>query len=1023
MPNFISLQIHTSMKRKLQMKLKTLLMVFLFLGGSMSLFAQNLEVTGVISEAGTGELLIGATVLQKGTTNGTVCDVMGKYKISVPKGAVLKFSLIGYVTQEITVEKEGPLDVVMVVQVTTLDDVIVIGYSTQKKSDKTGAVSTVKSDDLNGGVITNPIQAMQGKAAGVLVSKKGGDPSENFSVRIRGASGFSSNTQPLYVIDGIPGADPNIVSPDDIESYNILKDAASTAIYGSRGSNGVILITTKKGKATGTAKDGVKDDGAYSNIEFSTQVSIENVAKKLPVLSASEMRDFSKTLLAKAQIAHPNYTMDSVFIDGGATTNWQDEIYRTGIGTQNSLSFSGGNKHNSYLASVTNSNWEGTMKGTSKDITTARISATQKALKDKLTLAANLMGAFEKNDYENYGGWGKDDIIYQAISRNPTDPVYDSAGGYYKSQRVYSYENPIAVINEVTNNRNAKKFLGSLKADLEIVDGLVASVNLGYIHDDNTTNYFRPANLYASADNGFGKKQYNAFSSKLIEVTGVYSKNFNKTHNLNALLGYSWQENVYNGFYSQGGDAQSTYAGPENLAVLNDVKWGDIGSWKGQSNLIGFFGRVQYNFKSRYFISGSLRRDGSSKFGDNNKWGWFPTAAIGWSLDQEKWLSNVKWVNQLKLRASYGISGNQEIGEYRSMVLWEPSGKAVNPETGKEVITFKPAWNANPDLKWEQTSEYNVGIDFGFLNSRLSGSIEVYYKVTDDLLGEYNVPVPPNLAQRTFANSGSMSNTGIELYVQAYPISTKTFTWKTSLTASHNKTEILDLGSYFNEKDGVRKEGYVSGRGMVGDLNYVTGIMVGEEIGSFYVPTYVTMKNGIFIYESISGGYTDKLSEAKRTVVATAAPKVELGWSNLFTLGKHWSLDFALRAWIGNHVYNATEMFFDNPGNLPSLNALPSAIDWYNQGRVSGPSIADIYVENASFLKLDYISLAYDFNVSKISWLKKLSLYISANNVFTITGYSGVDPETTVNGLSFGIDQYNVYPKTRAYTAGLKVSF
>ncbi|HNQ83987.1 MAG TPA: hypothetical protein PKM34_10115, partial [Bacteroidales bacterium] len=268
-----------------------------------------------------------------------------------------------------------------------------------------------------------------------------------------------------------------------------------------------------------------------------------------------------------------------------------------------------------------------------------------------------------------------------------------------------------------------------------------------------------------------------------------------------------------------------------------------------------------------------------------------------------------------------------------------------------------------------------------------------------------------------------MSNRGIELYLQAFIISNTNFSYKSSLTASHNKTEILDLGDYFNEEDGVRKEGYISGRGMVGEEYYVTGIIVGEETGSFYVPTFITLKDGKFIYESKTGGFTDVLSDAKRTVVATAAPKVELGWSNTLTFRKRWNLDFALRSWIGNHVYNATEMFFDNPGNLPSLNALPSAIEWYDQDRVTGSTIADIYVENASFLKLDYISLSYEFDVSKVNWLQGLSLYVSANNVLTITGYSGVDPETTVNGLSFGIDQYNVYPKTRAYTAGLKVNF
>lgn len=1011
------------MKGMIQHGFKVFLIFMLMTMGIPHLMAQNLEVSGVITEAGTGETLIGATVLVKGTTSGTVSDINGQYKISVPQGAVLAFSLVGYVTQEVKIEKAGVHDIVMQVQVTSLDDFIVIGYSTQKKTDKTGAVSLVKADELNGGVITNPIQSMQGKAAGVLVTKKGGDPNENFSVKIRGASGFNSNTEPLYVVDGIPGVDPNIVSPDDIETFNILKDAASTAIYGSRGSNGVIIITTKKGKSTVPAKDGDKTDGAYSNIEFNTQFSFEHISKKLDLLDATEMRDFAQRLLAKAKVTNPNYTIDSVFLDGGASTDWQDQIYRWGFSNVNNLSFSGGNKHNSYLASITNSTWQGIMKGTSKDQTTARISVTQKALNDRLTLAGNIMGSFEKNDYESYGGWGKEDIIYQAISRNPTDPVYTPGGGYYQTSRVFNYENPIALIDQITNNRSGKKFLGGLKADLEIIKGLTGSVNIGYIHDDNTSNYFRPANLYSSADNGYGKKQYNLNTQKLIEITGTYVKSIKQKHNLNALLGYSWQESVYSGFFAQAGDAQSPYAGPENLATLSDIKWGDIGSWKGQWNLIGFFGRVQYNYKSKYFISGSIRRDGSSKFGSNNKWGWFPTVAAGWSLDQENFLSNVKWLDQLKLRASYGVSGNQEIGEYRSLVVWEPSGKTINPETGKEVITFSPKWNANPDLKWEETSEINVGIDFGFFNSRLSGSLEVYSKTTNDLLGEYSVPVPPNLTWRTFANSGSLSNKGIELFLQAYVISKTNFTWKSSLTASHNKTEITDLGEYFNEVDGVRKEGYISGRGMVGEEYYVTGIMVGQEIGSFYLPTYVTLKDGKFIYKSKTGGFTDKLSEAERTVIASAAPKVELGWSNIITLFKNWTVDFSFRAWIGNHVYNATEMFFDNPGNLPSLNALPSAIDWYEQGRSSGSTIADIYVENASFLKLDYISVSYDFNVKNINWLKKLSLFVSANNVLTITGYSGVDPETTVSGLAFGIDQYNVYPKTRAYTAGLKVNF
>ncbi|MCK5857070.1 MAG: SusC/RagA family TonB-linked outer membrane protein [Bacteroidales bacterium] len=1003
------------MVRILHRNIKKVALLFLILMLSSYAKAQNISIHGTVRDSSNNSTIVGVNVLQKGTQNGIVTDNSGNYKLEVPKGSTIIFSFMGYTKKEIIAHKEGKLDVALSSSIKELDELIVIGYSTQKKTDKTGAVSNVQADDLNGGVLTDAIQGMQGKAAGVSITKKGGDPNSGFSVRIRGASGFNSNTQPLYVIDGVAGADPTIIAAEDIASYNILKDAASTAIYGSRGSNGVIIITTKSGKSAG--------GGKFSKVEFSSQVSVDKVSNKYNVLSANEMRGFTNTLLKEAQVDSPHYVMEDVFNDGGASTDWQNEIFRTGISTSTNLSLSGGNSTNTYYASLTRASWGGVMRGTSKDRTTARINVTHKAFKNHVTFSGSLLGSFEKNDYENYSGWGKDDIIYQALQRNPTDPVYNSDGTYYKSSRVFNYENPVAVINEVTNNRDNQKFLGNFRTDYEIIEGLVASLNYSYIRDDASTNYFRPNGLYASADNGFAKKQSTLSEQQILEFTTVYNKTIKKNHNLNLLGGYSWQETIYSGFYAQGRDAQSNYSGPDNLAVLNDVVYGDIGSWKGKWNLIGFFGRAQYNYKSKYYVSASIRRDGSSKFGENNRWGWFPTAAIGWTMSNESFLKNTEWLSILKLRASYGISGNQEIGEYHSIVVWEPSGKATNPETGQQVITFKPAWNANPDLKWEQTSEINLGIDFGFFDNKLSGSFELYRKKTSDLLGEYNVPVPPNLAYKTFANSGSLTNNGIELFIQAYAYDRKNFKWRTSLVFAHNKTIITDLGNYFNEEDGVRKEGYISGRGMVGEEYYVTGIMEGEETGSFYVPTYVTLKDGKFIYESVSGGYTDQLSEAKRTIVGTAAPDFEIGWSNTFTLYKRWNIDFALRSMIGNSVYNATRMFFDNPGNLPSLNAYPDAIEWREDGRTSGSSIADIYVEDASFVKLDYISVSYDFNMEKTKVINNIRIFISANNVFTLTKYSGVDPETSIDGLAFGIDQYNVYPKTRSITFGLKATF
>jgi TonB-dependent starch-binding outer membrane protein SusC len=935
--------------------------------------------------------------------------------VKVKSGSTLVFTFVGYLPQEVVITTQKVVNISLAQEAHTLDEVLVIGYGTQKKTDRTGAIAHVTAAELNQGSLTDPIQGLQGKASGVVITKKGGDPNSGFSVRIRGSAGFDSNTQPLFVIDGVPNADPTAIASEDIESYNILKDAASTAIYGSQGANGVIIITTKKGSSKG------KNGGAL--ITINSKTSFDKVANTLNVLNADELRSFANQKLQAALPIHPNYTIDSIFKDGGANTDWQNEIYRTGITTDNNLSFSGGTETSTYYASITHANWQGVMKGTSKERTSAKVNLSHKAFNNKLTLSGNLTTSFENNDYENYGGWNKDDIIYQAISHNPTDPVYNPDGTYNKTQREFNYENPIATINEVTNMRDAKSYAGNIKADWLIITGLTASVNGSYLRNDNESNYFRPSGLYASADNGYGRRAYSNNYQKLLEATLDYVKKIDN-HNFDIIGGYSWQESGYDGFSAQASNAQSPYSGPNNLQTLVDVKYGDISSYRGMSRLIGMFGRLQYNYNSKYYASGSIRRDGSTKFGENNKWGWFPTAAIGWNMQNEDFLSGVSWIDQLKLRGSYGVSGNQNIGEYRSQVAWQPSGLATNPETGAQVISFQPAWNANPDLKWERTAEVNIGIDFAFVNNRFSGSLEVYQKNTSDLLGAYSVPVPPNLANTTFANSGSIQNKGIELFFQAFVVDKSDFSYKTSLTASHNKSEFTDLGQFSTDEDGIRHDGYISGRGMVGDQYYVTGIAVGHEVGAFYLPKYVTLLDGAAIYESKSGGFTSVLAEAKREFIGSGNAKIELGWTNSFTFLKNWSADLSFRSMIGNKVFNATRMFFDIPGNMPSLNGLPEAVDWYNQGRTNQNAIlADYYLEDASFVRLDYLSVGYTFNTSKLEWIKSLKLYVVGNNLFTITGYTGVDPETSQSGLSYGVDQYNVYPKTRTLTFGINASF
>ncbi len=975
--------------------------LFVFLSWSVfsSASAQERTVTGKVTDAESGESLPGVTVIIKGTQQGAITMFDGTYSLQAAADDVLVFSFLGFVTEEILVGNQSVINVALEDEVMGLDEVVVIGYGVQRREDKTGAVSQVTAEELNRGSLTDPIQAIQGKSSGVMVTKKGGDPNAGFSVTIRGASGFESNTQPLYVIDGVPGVDPTTISPEDIETFDVLKDAASTAIYGSRGSNGVIIITTKQGKA------------GKSVVNFNATLSVDQVSNTLDLLSAKELR---------AYVSDNNI---SDFADNGASVDWQDEIYDTGITQNYNVNFSGGSETSNYYASITHADWEGVLKGTSKERTNAKFNFTHRAIDDRLTLNGSLGGTFEKNDYENYNSYNKDDVIFQALQRNPTDPVRNEDGSFFQYNRGFNYENPLAVINKIDNVRDAKRFLGNFKAQFEFFDGFKGTVNLGYIRDDSQSSYFRPNDIYSASEKGFAEKRYENNTQKMIEGYFNYDKTFNLDHNLSAVAGYSWHESVYDGFNAGGSDPSSDFIKYNNFGSLLDVTRNNIGSYKGMWRLIGFFGRVQYNYQHKYFLSASLRHDGSTKFGANNEWGTFPTVAAGWTMSQEDFMQGIDWLTNLKLRASYGVAGNQEIGEYNAQMYYRPDALSVNPATGENVIIYTAAKVANPDLKWEQTTEVNVGIDFAMFRSRLSGSLEFYQKKTTDLLGAYSVPVPPNPAPTLWANSGEVENRGVELSLQYFAIDRSNFRWKTNLAVSHNQQELVNLGEYA-PADGVRKEGWIEGRGLIGQSNWVTGIIKGESIGSFYLPQYVGLsEEGAMLYRTASGGVTDEISSASRTIAGSALPDLEIGWSNSLTFYDNWNLDFSFRSLIGNDVFNATQMLFDYPGNLPNRNVVPEALAWKEMGRTSGPAVSDLYVEDASFLRLDYLSLGYTLNTENFKWIENLKLSVSGNNLFTLTKYSGLDPETNVDGLAFGIDQYNVYPKTRSFSFGISATF
>ncbi len=971
---------------------------------SATVFGQTGSISGVIKDKSTGETMPGANVLVKGTLIGTSTDFDGNFVINdVPAGKVeVEASFVGFLPSSkmvtVVAGQDTKVNFDLDVDAVILEETVVIGYGVQKKSDRTGAVASIKADEMNSGVLTDPVQGIQGKIAGVSVTKKGGDPNAGFDIKIRGASSLATGTSPLYVVDGIPGVDPTTISPEDIESWNVLKDASAAAIYGSRGANGVIIITTKRG----TSGTGVRE----AQIDFDSYLSTEVVANRLKLLNADQIRQY---------VADNGLN----FQDGGSSTDWQDEIYRPGMAQNYSLSITGGDKHSSYRASLSNQDFQGVIIGSQKKRTIGRINIDQKAFDDKLTISAGVSGTFENNDYISYSGNGPNDILYQAFQRNPTDPVRDADGNFYETQRQFNYWNPVALVDQIQNERSAKRFFGFFKADMDIYRGLAAGINIGYTRDDYESFYFEPSTIRLGTSAGYGRRAYGNFESKVLEATLRYVKSFGM-HNVNLVGGYSFQEDLNDGFAAQGTKPFINYSMSNDLSMLQTVNPGDITSYKSTNRLISFFGRGIYNYNSKYFLTATIRRDGSSRFGDNNKWGWFPSASVAWRISSEDFMNSLDFVNNLQLRVGYGITGNQEFENYRAIEYYQSAGNTINFETGEEAILFQFAHNANPDLKWEENAELNIGIDFGLFEDKISGSVDFFQKSTYDLLGQYSVPVPPYPVDRIWANVGEFKVTGVELSVQVYPVRKKNFDWKTNFVFSTYKQDVVSLSNdKFNWSE--LRTGWLSGRGLVGDLNWTQIVEPGKALGTWYMPEYAGLsQDGKFLFYTAAGGVTRNLEDAERRVVGSAQPKFELGWSNYFTFYKNWDMSFNLRAVYGFDVFNTTKLIFGNPIWLPEINVLESALDEAARGLNDNPKLSSYYLEDGSFIRLDNISIGY--NLKKVGPIQNIRLYFTSNNLLTITKYSGIDPEISFSGLSFGLDQYNVYPKTRTFTFGVKVT-
>ena len=963
-------------------------------------------IQGVVTDAN-GEPIIGANIMIEGTTTGTITDIDGRFTLDVPENATLQISYIGFVSQNVKVNGRKDITVKLVEDAKTLDEVVVVGYGTMKKSDLTGSVSSITSDNFKLGTDLTPQQLMQGAFSGVNISQNSGKPGGSNTIRVRGGTSISASNDPLYVIDGVPistsaGVNQSNIStattdffdqepinplsninPNDIESINILKDASATAIYGSRGANGVIMITTKKGKA------GVRQ------LDYSFNLGISTVANKLDVLTGDEYRQTVTDL---------GLTLD----DKGMNTDWQDVIFRTAISQNHYVSFMSGSEKTSYRASAGYSNQNGIMEGSGMKSANARVNINHKALNDKLKLNLNISYGETDSDQapvsNTVGSEMGSSMLYEAYVFNPTYPIYDENGDYYD---VPPYRvNPASFAKELLDERGTSQFLGNLTADWNFYKPFTLQVNVGYNKNTISRNsYISKSNLLGNSNNGYVTVQKLSDYSKLLETILKYNQSFGK-HHIDAMIGYSWQY-----FYGEGQTTKAYGFLSDNfkwysLAAAQTVE--SISSYAESNTLISMYGRVNYNYADKYLLTATVRRDGSSRFGSGNKWGVFPSVAASWRISQEDFFQN-DVMSDLKLRVSFGITGSQEIGNYNSLSTLGAStnGYLVG---GEKVTIVLPQQYTNPDLKWEQTAQTDVGIDFGFFNGRIRGSIDYYYKKTTDLLLSVAVP-SPSLITTQIANVGTVTNQGIELDLAFDLMRRKNFSWEANLNLSHNKNEVVSLSNDKWTGDNMQVAP-CQGQGLSG--TYAQLIMPGQPIGTFYGKRFIGIVDGVEQFAN----------DGESEVIGCAQPDLTFGLGTNLQY-KNWTFSLNFRGSIGNDVYNCTANNLAYLSNLPGRNVLREAVT-SGVNRDQAKVFSSRFIEDGSFVRLDNISLGYNFSLPKL-YVSNARIFVSAQNLFTITGYSGADPEVNSEisrtGVApLGVD-YLSYPRARTFSMGVNLSF
>ena len=1003
------------------MKNKTFLLV-LFAAFSLTMSAQ---ITGTVLEASTDFPIIGASVVEVGTTNGVITDFDGNFVLDVAEGAQIQISYMGFQAQTLAA-KDG-----MVVKLEedtyVLQEVVAIGYGSQKKKEVTGSVASVKAEDFNAGIKSNPVGLLQGKVAGLNISRTTSDPtSTGYNIQIRGFStlGQGTGSVPLYIVDGVPTTNIDNIAPDEIASMDVLKDGSAAAIYGTRGTNGVILITTKRGEGF--------SDTPTTQVEYSGYVSTSWVNASTGMATPDEFINLKE--ISGGKIEPTLYYQHTKFDDKGVPTdsvlnrtNWMRELTRTAAITHNhNLAITGSHKNFNYRASVAFKNAEGIAKNNNRQEVMAKIAAQQKALNGWLDLQYDMSYMHYRNDY--FCGDFK-----MAATLNPTYPIYNIDGTYFKPTGT-GLSNPVENMNQKESYQDGNYFRGSVKATVNIkaVEGLKIS-GFAAIEEGDNRNYW--ANKQISTDeggSGMAGRSNSMNFNQLYEATVDYAGQWG-SHSLVGVAGFSYQKFMYDGsemsnkgFPTEGMKYYQMGNGDATKQYLN------VSSYRNSNALAAAFIRLNYNYDDKYLLSASLRAEGSSRFGANNKWGYFPAVSAGWRIKGEDFMSDAEWCDDLKLRLGFGVTGNNLGSDLQSIAMLSNGGTFWY--NGQYVYTYAVSRNVNPDLRWEKKFEYNIGVDYSFFNNRLYGSLDAYYRNTQDLLWDYEVPTPPYQYPTLLANAGAMDSYGVELAISGVPVKTKDWTWVSTPTIAWNRCYISKLS---DPEKGFNYTQTTSGGigGENGLMNTNTQILIeGQSIGEFYGYQFYGIKSdGSWVYTTPAGGYTSSPVESHRQPLGNAQPAVTYGWNNTV---KWRDLDFTVffRGVIGNKILNVTRLAY-GPQESMSSNVFmydindPTVKAGSQKGQDKGilytnkTDFSDYYLEDGSYLKLDNITVGYTFRFKENKYAQSLRLYATAQNLFTISKYSGQDPEVnTTNVWGAGIDDVSFYPSTASCMVGVNLT-